>query len=128
MIPIVFINCSDVPYVDKILSGEKLYETRSRNTLGQLVGKRVMIAETGHGKPVVRCTARIGTSHKITNPNVYDLFRPDTCVPEGSKHDWTHDTKSKWFYLLKNVSPVTPFIPKEGPRHGRIWMEYCGRG
>ena len=124
MTPIVFINCKSVPFVDQIISGEKIWETRNRNTLGRLVGKRVFLAETGNGKPVVRCVAEFCKPIVIDNPGVWDGIRETTCVPVGSRYDWQPDTKAKMIYFVQKVQKVRRFIPPEGKRHGRIWMEY----
>lgn len=127
MLPIVFVNCARFPFVSQIMAGEKLYETRNRDTLASLVGHRVLIAETGRGKPVVRCSARIAVSFSLDNRLAFDLFRHYTRVPEHSEYDWKESTKVKYLYELVSVRPVTPFIPAEGKRHGRVWMEYNGK-
>ena len=131
MIPVVFINCKEVPFVDKIISGEKIFETRTRNMLGGLEGRRVFIAETGDCFPTVRCSAVIGSPMKILSREVWDQdewegcrFRQRACIPSGSKYDWQPDTKIKWVYSLMDVQEVMPFVPPEGKRHGRTWMEY----
>ena len=126
MIPIVFINCKDVPFVDLIIKGEKQLETRTRNTLGGLVGRRVLLAETGHGKPVVKCYATIMDVVKVDSRSWWKngQFRHMAKIPLHSKYDWATGTKCKWVYGLTDVVRVGPFIPKEGKRHGRVWMEY----
>lgn len=126
MIPVVFVNCSSVPYVDMILSGKKVFETRSRNTLKSLVGRRVLIAETGKGSPVIRCSARITTAFTLENSFAWNMFRDYTAVPEGTTHDWKEGTKVKWLYELSSVRPVSvPFVlPSDSIRHGRVWAEY----
>ena len=123
MTPIVFINCKDFPFIDQIISGKKIWETRNRNTLGRLVGKRVLFAETGKGKPVVRCEAEICAPIRIDNPDVWDELRDATCVPAGSKYDWKPETKEKVIYFVRKVKKVRKHIPKDGIRHGRVWME-----
>lgn len=124
MTPVIFINCSAAPFIDDIISGRKVYETRSRNMLHDLVGRRVLLAETGHGRPVIRCSAKITHSFRVLLPEVWDHFRPVTRIPGGSAYDWTPSTTGKWLYELDNVRPVPAFTPPEGPRHGRVWMEY----
>lgn len=124
MIPIVFINCTEYPYVDAIINGKKKYETRSRDTLGSLIGRTVLIAETGHGKPVVRCEATIADVIEVKSYHEFDMWRHYTRVPEFSSHDWRDSTRIKYLYELVHVTPVEPFIPREGIRHGRVWMEY----
>jgi len=130
MTPVIFINCKDHPYVDEIIAGAKTYETRTRNTLRSLLtwslGERVLIAETGHGSPVVRCSAVIDHFGAVYTEDRWNDLRKVHCVPGGSKYDWTQDTKVKWLYHLSDVQPVAPFVP-EGRRHGRVWMEYDDR-
>ena len=125
MTPIVFINCDNVPYVDMIISGKKKCETRNRNTLGALVGHKVLIAETRHGKkPKIRCSAVICSPAEILDKATWNEFRDATCVPEESCHDWHDKTKQKLMYYLLDVSPVSDMPWVEGKRHGRVWMEY----
>lgn len=129
MIPIVFINSRSVPFVSMIMEGKKIYETRSRNVLKMIFesGRRFMIAETGNGKPVVRCSARIRSVHTVYTPEAWETFRTWHCVPSGSEYDWTDGTKKKVLYELYGVLPLAPFVPAEGKRHGRVWMEYNGK-
>ena len=123
-LPIVFINCDSVPFIDRIMSLNKTFETRSRNTLRRFEGQTVYLAETGKGHPpVVRCTASVGSAVDVRSRSAWDRLRSVTCVPTESKYDWKDDTKVKYLYPLFNVRPVSvPFIPS-GIRHGRIWME-----
>ena len=125
MTPIVFINCSSAPFMDDIITGRKVYETRSRDMLRGLVGRRVYLAETGKGKPVIRCSAKITRALRVILPDAWEQFRSATCVPVGTAYDWKPDTYCKWLYELDHVQPVpSPFTPPEGVRHGRVWMEY----
>lgn len=124
MIPVVFINGKDISYVDLIIQGKKRYETRSRNMLGALVGRRVLIAETGKGKPRIRCSAVIEDASKIDFLYNWELIRGVTCVPEGSAHDWDYQHPGKWIYELADVREVFDMPWKEGKRHGITWMEY----
>lgn len=128
MIPVVWINCRSVPYVEKIMNLSKIYETRSVNSLRSLVGKRVLICETGKGKSMVRCSARIVNAFPVRSAYEWDMFREYTCVPVGSEYDWQPDTKVKWLYELDSILiESVPFHPAEGKRHGRVWMEYAGK-
>lgn len=130
MIPIVFINSRSVPFVDLIMNGSKIYETRSRDVLRYIfdTGKRFLIAETGNGKPLVRCSARIRSVTVVKTEDAWNQYRLFHSVPVGSEYDWKPDTKKKVLYELESVLPVpVPFHPAEGKRHGRIWMEYSGR-
>ena len=120
----VFINCSRFPFIQWIMDRRKIYETRNRNTLKELVGKRVFLVETGKGRSVVRCSAVIGEGLKIESQFVWDCLRYSHRVEKDSVYDWKSETKCKWLYLLKDVQPVSvPFHPPEGIRHGRVWME-----
>lgn len=124
MIPVVFINCKEQPFVDQILSGDKLYETRTRNTLGRLLGERILIAETGRGKPIVRASAVITSRIAVYAPHCWKRYLKDACIAPGSRYDWQEDTKVKWLYKLTDVQKVDPFIlPDSCRRHGRVWAE-----
>ena len=125
MIPVVFINCSSVPFLDDILAGKKTIETRTRDTLRTVsaMGRRVYLAETGHGRPVIRASAVIGSGRPVDRSD-FDCVRIRTCIPVGSRYDWQPGTKVKYCYQLYDVRPVEPFTPPEGVRHGRVWMEY----
>ena len=125
MIPVVFINCDEIPYVDLIIDGKKKYETRHFNTLGGLVGRRVLIAETHKGKmPRIRCSAVLKNAEQIKFLSSWALMRTETCVPEDSKHDWDFKRPGKWVYELYDVREVIGLDWKEGKRHGIVWMEY----
>ena len=124
MIPVIFINCKKIDYIGKMISGEKKYETRHFNTLGGLVGRRVLFAETGNGTPKIRCSAILKSAEHIkTKPN-WDIIRRQTCIPENSGHDWDRDRPGKWIYELEDVRDVLGLDWTEGKRHGIVWMEY----
>lgn len=125
MIPVVFINCDKIPYVDLIIDGKKKYETRHFNTLGGLVDRRVLIAETHKGKtPKIRCSAVLKNAKQIKFLGVWALMRDETCVPENSEHDWNFKRPGKWVYELEDVREVIGLDWIEGKRHGIVWMEY----
>ena len=128
MIPVLFINSASVPFVDLIINGKKIYETRSKNVLQFLfdTSSPFLIAETGKGKPVVKCSARIRSITVIYTSEEWEKFRTWHTVPIGSAYDWKPSTKKKVLYELKDIQPVSPFIHSEGKRHGRTWMEYYG--
>ena len=124
---VVFINCKEQPFLDRILSESKLYETRTRNTLGKLIGDRVLLAETGHGKPLVRCAATIDRIIAVYSRDEWDKYYSKYAdVDSGSRYDWHDDTKVKYLYLLTDIQPVEPFCPQLGRYHGRVWAEYEG--
>lgn len=124
MLPIVFINCDLFPFVEWIISGKKIYETRNRNTLKRFIGQVIMLAETHKGKkPVVRCMAYIDRMERV-NAKQFDSMRKDTMIETGSAYDLIDDNKTKCLYKLSYVYPVPAFIPPEDTRHGYVWMEY----
>lgn len=124
MIPVVFINCRLFPFIAWIISGKKLYETRTRDTLRALVGRRVYLAETGRsGRPVVRCSVYIDHSMTV-DKGCWRRLRFLHRVPSKSVYDWQPWTHKKVLYRLTDVLPCDPFTPPEGARHGRVWMEY----
>lgn len=126
MIPIVFINCRRHPFLKKIMDLSKIYETRTRNMLGRLLGERVLLCETGTGMNLVRCSAVI--SEVIACRSQWEwihYYRQPSCIVPGSGYDWQPGTKVKWLYKLTDVRPVRiPFTPPEDIRHGRTWMEF----
>ena len=129
MTPVIFINSKDCPFVDLIMDGRKTYETRTRNTLRSLLqwslGERILIAETGHGAPVIRCSAVIDHFGAVYTEDRWNDLRKVHCVPVGSSYDWKPDTKVKWLYHLTDVRPVDQFqLPQSCRRHGRVWAEY----
>ena len=125
MIPIIFINCKRYPFIRWIMNRTKLFETRNRNTLGRFLGERVLLAETGHGQPLVLCSAVITEVREVFTRSAWEVTKLDCMISDGSPYDWKPDTKKKVLYRLSDVRPVKPFHP-EGRRHGRIWMEYEG--
>ena len=125
MTPVIFINCKEIPFLDLILSGEKTIETRSRDTLKAVSGfYRVYLAETGHGRPVVRCSAVLRSGRDVSSRASWDSLRRRHRVPVGSRYDWKPETRRKVCYDILSVVPCDPFTPPEGVRHGRVWMEY----
>lgn len=130
MIPVLFINCSGEPFVDWIIGGLKQFETRTRNTLKTLLswalGERILIAETGHGRPLVRCSAVIDQVIAVYSREKWEEYLQSTWIPVGSKYDWQPTTKVKYLYHLSDVRPIAePFhLPQSCRRHGRVWAEY----
>ena len=124
MMTALFINSHSVPFVDMIMEGQKLCETRTRNVLRSAIehGNRFLIAETGKGLPLVRCSATVESILTIHTKDEWEKYRNFHAVPVGSEYDWKPDTKKKVLYFLADVRPVEPFVP-EGKRHGRTWME-----
>lgn len=128
MTPVIFINCRQHPFIEGIMTGSKQYETRTRNTMRKLMeshlGERFLLAETGNGDPVVRCSAIIDHIVAVYTRSEWEKYLPYT-MTAGTDYDWTPETAVKWLYRLVNVEAVNPFtLPRSCRRHGRIWAEY----
>lgn len=124
---IVFINCSGYDFITDIITGKKLYETRTKNTLQGLIGKRVFLCETGKGKRLVRCAATIKEVVTIKDKDTWNMYRDCLSIKPGTEYDWKDDTKVKYLYRLTEVVKLpVPFEPGKGKMHGRSFMEYNG--
>lgn len=119
---ILFINCNLFPFISWIMAGLKLYETRNRNTLKSIIGKRVYIAETGKNRrPVIRCIASIGNPIVIDSMKDFNRYRSQTKIKKGSCFDFIPGRK-KYLYPVSNVVKVNPFpLPDNAVYHGRIY-------
>ena len=122
---VIFINCSKYPFIDWIMHRKKLFETRNIDTLKMFVGCRVLLAETGKGKPVVKCAAVIDDSMKVNSRETWKAVQKLCCIKRGSCYDMKPGTKQKYLYHLTDVQPVpVPFtLPETAVRHGRVWAE-----
>lgn len=123
MIPVVFINCDEVNFVDLIISGRKILETRHFNTLGGLVDRRVLIAETHKGKkPVIRCSCVLRNPKHIKYLGVWGMYAEGACIPNYEEW-WDFKRPGRWSYEIHDVLEEN-LVWSEGKRHGRVWMEY----
>lgn len=112
-----------IPYAEAIAKGYKPIETRSRNMLKALVGERVAVVKTRHGKsPVVVGYVDVVDSW-FCPASDFEKYRDKTCIPAGSSYD-VHG-KGKWFYILENAKACNPYpLPGNAIRHGRSWCEF----
>jgi hypothetical protein len=120
----IFVNSDGcVPYADAIVGGYKPIETRNRDMLAPLVGKRVAVVKTRRGKnPTVVGYVTIENSF-FCPASAFEIFRDRTLIPSGSKYD-CHG-KGKWLYCLEDPQKCEPFaLPKDAVRHGRSWCEF----
>ena len=120
----IFVNENGcIHYADLIVGGYKTIETRNRNMLKALVGKRVAIVRTRRGKnPLVVGYADI-TGSCFCNASKFEEYRDMTCIPQGSMYD-VHG-KGKWFYRMANAEKCDPYpLPADAVRHGRSWCEF----
>ena len=124
MIPVVGINSSSAPFMADIGAGRKRIETRNRNMLGGIVGRRVILAETKQGGYLAMYSVVIRSARPVTSREEWDRLRPLHMVPEGSKYDWKPYTRVKWVYEITALRRLKPFMVPEGVRHGRTSMEY----
>lgn len=123
---IVYINCKLFPFIVWIILGLKTMETRNKNTLKQLIGETVYLAETGkHKKPIVYCSCIISKPIIVQDKKTYNKYRKQTHIIKGSCFDFTKGTKQKVLYPLLNVQPVKiPFqIPENIIRKNRTFCE-----
>lgn len=128
MIPVVWINCHEYPFCDSILDGFKIYETRTRNTLCDLVGKTCLFCETGNGKPVTRFYARIDSVTRIDSAEDFEKYRNGCDILPGTRYDWTPGTRHKYLYHLTDITGEDRYNLSESCliRHGISWAEYYG--
>ena len=91
-------SSSGIPYAEAIIQGIKPIETRSRDTLGHLVGQRVLLIRTrsGHEADVIGDILISGKTFRTASEleNMRDL----TLIPPGSKFD-CHGN-GKWCYTV----------------------------
>lgn len=122
---VVWINSSTAPFLPDIMDRLKPYETRSRNMLGGLVGRRVIFAESSRGKRLARCSAVIRSVRAVYSWEEWDALRPLHRVPVGNKYDWRPGTRVKYLYEITNLRRLRPFrVPTTGTPHGRTCFEY----
>jgi len=119
-----YINCKTVPFIDLIAARLKPYETRSRDTLGALIGKRIDLIETGKGAPVILARATVKSSTIVCYEDV--AMRAAARIL-GTPYD-IKPGQTKVFYELVNVRAVKPHpVPTNRINHGRAYTEYEGR-
>lgn len=120
----IFVNENGcIHYAKLIVDGVKVVETRNRDMLKSLVGKRVAIVRTRRGKnPMVIGYVTIAYKSYCYAED-FRLNEKYHLVPEGSAYD-VHG-KGKWFYWLEGAEECTPFpLPSDAVRHGMSWCEY----
>jgi len=108
MIAAVYIHqTKGVPYADDIVRKLKTIETRTRNTLGRFVGRRVFIVRTmaGHEPEIVGSVFVESAAYRTAE--WLDAHRNETLIPPGSKFD-CHGA-GKWCYRLSDALQYGPF-------------------
>lgn len=120
----IFVNeDGGVRYAEAIVKGYKPIETRNRNMLASLVGKRVAVVRTRRGKnPMIVGYVDIMGAF-FHDKEWMHAHRDLTLIPEGSKHDCVN--RGKWCYYLATPMTCKPFdLPKDAVRHGRSYCEF----
>lgn len=79
-------SCKATPYAEEIAAGLKPLETRTRDTLGQVVGNRVLIIRTGRGRSAVVGSVTVTGKAWYTAAEL-DNLRSMTRIPAGSAYD-----------------------------------------
>lgn len=121
----MFVNEDEWIYAKAIVYGYKTIETRSRDMLGKLVGERVAVIRTRHGKkPMVIGYVTIGYRYYEDNLDDLDRLRIDTLIQPGGKYDG----KPRWLYSLYKAEALPRNewypLPENAVRHGRSWAEW----
>ena len=117
----IYINCSRYPFIDQILSGRKIYETRARDSLRSACGHWVYLIETGKGSPMVKGVAFLQRGRRVP---FSDSFRRGLAMITGTTYD-VQPGRDKVFYRLLDVQPVSPFpVPACRINHGRSYTEF----
>ena len=100
------INDKTQPFTAQILSGEKIIETRRKNSLRPYVGKRVGIVRTGRGPAMLVGFATIGSPIVYENRKQFAADFDRHRVKRGSPHDCGREGKIG--YPLTDVKATTP--------------------
>ena len=91
-----------IPYATAIASGIKPIETRTRDTLGRLVGVNVLIIRTRDGKPSEVIGSATISEKRFYSASELDAMRDKTLIPPGSRFDC--QGRGKWGYTM--IDPV----------------------
>lgn len=91
---------ADLDYAEKLISGEKVYETRNSRSLDPYIGQRVGIAKTGDGKAQAIGSVEIGEPIEVDEKTFREL-QDKHLVPEGSAFDVPKGGK-KYLYPVSN--------------------------
>ena len=112
-----------VPYAIALVNGYKLAESRNKDMLSALVGKRVAVIRTEKGSaPKVVGYVTI-TRKSFCNVADFRRLYLYHLVPSGSDFD-AHD-RGKWLYWVDDPEPCTHYeLPSSAIRHGRSWCEF----
>ena len=120
----IFINDQEFPYSAFILNGFKTYETRNRQTLRGLVGRRVAIIRTGKGRPMVVGEIDLGGAQIVDAEEFLHVVSCTYVFPDSSRYP--RPGQKKVCYRVSNPEwyPVAYPLPADAIRHGRVWCEF----
>ena len=91
---------ADIDYAEKIISGEKKFETRDTDSLRPYVGQRIGIARTGEGEAKAIGSVEIGEPI-VVDEKTFRKMQADHLVPEGTDFDIKPGGK-KYLYPVSN--------------------------
>lgn len=111
------VNQGKNAFADKIVNGEKYYETRETDSLRPYVGKRVGIIRTGQGKAKAIGEVTIGEPIIVSSFEVFAQFSHQHLVPHGSKFDIKPNGIK---YLYPMLDPIAYQAEKEVAKYGIV--------
>ena len=117
------VNQGGSSFADKIISGEKKFETRESDSLRSYVGKRVGIIRTGEGKAKAIGDVTLGEPIVVSSPEEFAKLRDLHLVPEGSKFD-IKQGGVKYLYPIEN--PVPYGVEKDVAKYGIVSRKILG--
>lgn len=114
-------------YAHWLAEGRKTIETRFKNTLGKLVGERVAIVRTRHGKlPLVVGYCVVTDCWFCPKNEFADYTNQHLIFNEGCKY--FAKRTGKYMYEIRHAEKCEPYeLPKNAIRHGRSWCEFDER-
>ena len=117
------VNQGGSSFADKIISGEKKFETRESDSLRSYVGKRVGVIRTGEGKAKAIGDVTLGEPIVVSSPEEFAKLRDLHLVPEGSKFD-IKQGGVKYLYPIEN--PVPYEAEKDVAKYGIVSRKILG--
>ena len=120
----IFINEDVFPFAHAIADRRKPVETRNKNMLKNLYGKRVALISTRRGKLPTICGYATITCMFYYPAEYLNNIRRDTLIPAGSKYD-PKPGGGKWCYWMSYPETCAEYtLPENAIRHGRSWCEF----
>jgi hypothetical protein len=117
------VNQGGSSFADKIISGEKKFETRESDSLRSYVGKRVGVIRTGEGKAKAIGDVTLGEPIVVSSAEEFAKLRDLHLVPEGSKFD-IKEGGVKYLYPIEN--PVPYGVEKDVAKYGIVSRKILG--